>query len=93
MKTPFLNQLISAIAAGGISLASVAAWAGPDASQRQMQMQAAQAKNKLEEAKAAKGNERQMMMGEHMQMMQHMMEMGPHRGMREGGGQAPEETR
>lgn len=66
--------MISAIAICSIGFFSAPASAGPDESQKQMVKRVMQAKQKLQQAEAAKGEERHKLMGEHMQMMQENME-------------------
>jgi len=73
MKTQILNKMIATLAICGIGFLSASAIAGQDEFQRQMMQSALQAKQKLKEAEAAKGAERQKLMGEHMKMMQETM--------------------
>ena len=55
-------------------MASFSTMAMPDESQRQAIQHAAAAKHKLQQAEAAKGQERKSLMGEHMKMMQEVMD-------------------
>ena len=73
MKTQILNKMIATVAICGIGFLSASAIAGPDFFQQQMTQSVLQAKQKLKEAEAAKGAERQKLMGEHMKMMQETM--------------------
>lgn len=74
MKMQTINKMITTIAICGIGFMSVSAIAGQDELQRQMVQRIQQTKQKLKEAEAAKGVERQKLMGEHMKMMQENME-------------------
>ncbi len=74
MKNTVTHRLIAALAISGISLFSISAIAGQDEVQRLMTQRVMQAKQKLQQAEAAKGAERQKLMGEHMKMMQETME-------------------
>lgn len=67
------QKIIAAIALSTISLTSISAFAGPDEFQLQMMRKVQQAKQKLQQAEAAKGAERQKLMDEHMKMMQETM--------------------
>ena len=73
MKTPILNKLVAAAFIACLGFTATSAMAGPDENQRMIQQQVTQAKQKLKEAEAAKGAERQKLMGEHMKMMQGTM--------------------
>jgi len=53
---------------------SVAATAAPDEAQRQAIQKVTAAKQKLQQAEAAKGAQRKMLMGEHMKMMKEVMD-------------------
>lgn len=53
---------------------SVAATAAPDEAQRQAIQRITAAKQKLAQAEAAKGEQRKMLMGEHMKMMKENMD-------------------
>lgn len=67
------NTRRSIMAAVGLSLVSGASFAAPDEAQRQMILKAMQAKEKLRQAQAAQGAQRQSMMADHMKMMQMLM--------------------
>jgi hypothetical protein len=73
MKTPILNKLIATAFIACLGFTATSAMAGPDENQRMIQQRVMQAKQKLKEAEAAKGAERQKLMGEHMKMMQETM--------------------
>jgi 5-formaminoimidazole-4-carboxamide-1-beta-D-ribofuranosyl 5'-monophosphate synthetase len=64
--------LIAAMIA--VASASFSAYAGQDEAQRQMIVRAMAAKQKLQQAEAAKGEKRKMLMTEHMKMMKEMMD-------------------
>lgn len=85
MKKQMLNKLVATVFIASLGFAATAALAGPDFSQQQMIQQVMKAKQKLKEAEAAKGAERQKLMGEHMKMMQEsmkkMQDMTPKAGM------------
>lgn len=87
MKQQTINKMIATLAICGIGFLSASAIAGQDEFQRQLTQRVMQAKQKLEQAEAAKGPERQKLMGEHMQMMKENMEkcraMKPKAGMSE----------
>ena len=89
MNKSFINTLISAafIASFGFAVTSALAGPGPDFLQQKLNMQVLQAKQKLQQAQAAKGAEQQKLMGEHMQMLHDDMaacrEMKPKAGMTE----------
>jgi hypothetical protein len=74
MKKQTVFTLIATIVAYGIGLASLSAVAGPDEAQRQMVLKLHAAKQKLQQAEAAKGAKRQKLLDEHMKMMQETME-------------------
>lgn len=74
MKQQAISKIITTLAICSMGFLSASAMAGQDESQRQMTQQVMKAKQKLNEAEAAKGAERQKLMGEHMQMMQETME-------------------
>lgn len=65
------NLLIAAMIA--MASATFSATAGQDEAQRQMIQRAMAAKLKLQQAEAARGEERKALMTEHMKMMQGMM--------------------
>ncbi|MDP1848395.1 MAG: hypothetical protein Q8K79_11450 [Solirubrobacteraceae bacterium] len=85
MKQQTINKMIVTLAVCSIGFLSASAIAGQDEFQRQMTQSVLQAKQKLQQAEAAKGTERQKLMSEHMQMMRGMMEkmqaMKPNAGM------------
>ncbi len=74
MKKQPIHKMITAIAVCSIGFLSVSAGAGQDEFQRQMIQRVQQAKQKLQQAEAAKGSERQKLMEEHMRMMKETME-------------------
>ena len=74
MKKQPTHKTIATIAVCSIGFLSVSAVAAPDEFQRQMIQRVAQAKQKLQQAEAAKGAERQKLMEEHMKMMNETME-------------------
>lgn len=69
MNKQTINKMIAAVAICSIGFLSASAIAGQDEFQRQMTQRVLKAKQKLKQAEAAKGAERQKLMGEHMQMM------------------------
>ena len=69
MKSQFLVAVLIAMLG-----ASFYAMAAPDEAQRQMIQRAMEAKQKLQQAGAAKGAERQTLMAEHMKMMKDVMD-------------------
>lgn len=73
MKKQSIHKMIATIAVCSIGFLSVSAFAAPDEFQRQMTQRIMQAKQKLQQAEAAKGAERQKLMGEHMNMMKETM--------------------
>ncbi len=85
MKTPILNKLAATFFIVCLAFTATSAMAGPDENQRMIQQQVIQAKQKLQQAKAAKGVERQGLMEEHMKMMREtlgkMRAMKPKAGM------------
>lgn len=74
MQTPILNKLVTTAFIACLGFTATSTMAGPDEFQRQMTQQLMQSKQKLKEAEAAKGAERQKLMGEHMKMMKETME-------------------
>jgi len=66
-------KIVATVALCGIGIMSGVSYAGPDEFQRQMTQRILQAKQKLQQAEAAKGADRQKMMGEHMKMMKENM--------------------
>ncbi len=69
MKSRFVAAVM--IAMLGISFSAIA---GQDESQRQDVQRVMAAKQKLQQAEAAKGAERKALMGEHMKMMKEIMD-------------------
>jgi hypothetical protein len=80
MKTKFLVAVMLALLGTSFST-----WAGQDEAQRQMIQQVMAAKRKLQQAEAAKGEQRKVLMAEHMAMMKETMDkmaaMKPKEGM------------
>jgi len=74
MNKQTIHKMISTIAVCSVGFLSASAIAGPDEFQRQMNQRVMQAKQKMQQAEAAKGEERQKLMGEHMKMMKETME-------------------
>ncbi len=74
MKMQTINKMIATVAICSIGFLSASAMAGQDEFQRQMTQQVMKAKQKLKQAEAAQGAERQKLMGEHMKTMQETME-------------------
>jgi ABC-type bacteriocin/lantibiotic exporter with double-glycine peptidase domain len=74
MKKQTINKMLATIAVCSICFLSVSAIAAQDEVQRQITQRVMQSKQKLKEAEAATGTERQKLMGEHMKMMQETME-------------------
>jgi uncharacterized protein HemX len=74
MKKRIINKLIATafIASLGFTVTSAIA-GGPDIVQQQLNQQFTESQQKLKEAEAAKGAERQKLMGEHMKMMHEAM--------------------
>lgn len=70
MKSKILAVALIAL----LGSASLPAFAGQDESQRQAIARLAAAKQKLQQAEAAKGAERQALMSEHMKMMKEVMD-------------------
>ena len=75
MKTN-INKLIATIAICSIGFISSSAYArgGPDLDQLKMNQRLHQSQQKLEQAKAATGTERQTLIAEHMKLMQKCMD-------------------
>lgn len=73
MQKRAIRKIVAAIAFCSVGLLSAYAVAGQDESQRQMTQQLMKAKQKLKEAEAAKGAERQKLMADHMKMMNDTM--------------------
>lgn len=74
MKKQTIRNIVATVAVCSVGFLSASAFAGQDESQRQMVQQLTKAKQKLTEAEAAKGPDRQKLMGEHMKMMNEAME-------------------
>ncbi len=74
MKQQTIHKIIVTIAACSIGVIAFPSIAGQDESQRQMTQRVLKAKQMLKQAEAAKGLERQKLMGEHMKMMKENME-------------------
>jgi Flp pilus assembly protein TadB len=77
--------MIAIVAVSCISFLSTSAFAAQESFQRDITRQVQEAKQKLQQAEAAKGAERQKLMGEHMKMMRdtmnNMQTMKPKAGM------------
>ena len=88
MKKSIINTLITTVFIASLGFAATSAIArGADFEQQRLMVQVLQAKQKLQQAQAAKGDEQQKLMGEHMQMLHDDMaacrEMKPKAGMTE----------
>ena len=88
MKKSIINILITSAFIASLGFAATSAIArDPDFQQQRLMIQVLQAKQKLQQAEAAKGTEQQKLMGEHMQMLHDDMkacrEMKPKAGMTE----------
>lgn len=73
MKKQTIHKMIVIFAVCSLGFLSVSAIAGADENQRMLQQQIIKSRQKLQQAEAAKGPERQKLMGEHMKMMQETM--------------------
>lgn len=73
MKNKTIYKMIATLAVCSLSFLSISAIAAQDETQRQITQQVMQAKQKLKAAEAAKGAERNQLMGEHMKMMHNTM--------------------
>lgn len=73
MEKRILNKLIATAFIASLGLTVTSAMAGPDLIQQQLSRQFTESQQKLKEAEAAKGAERQKLMGEHMKMMHEAM--------------------
>lgn len=73
MNKQTIHKMITTFVVCSIGFLSASAIAAQDEFQRQMTQQVMKAKQKLKEAEAAKGAEREKLMGEHMKMMQENM--------------------
>lgn len=69
MKQRMLNKLVATVFIASLGFAATSAVAGPDFFQQQINQKLMQSKQKLKEAEAAKGAERQKLMEEHMKIM------------------------
>lgn len=67
------SKLITAVLLAFLTT-SFSAMAAPDEAQRQMMQRAAAAKQKLQQAQAAKGPEQKTLMAEHMKMMREVLD-------------------
>ena len=74
MKKRIANGFIVSVLVCSFGMISVLAWAGPDFQQRQLYQRIHHAEAKLKAAGSAKGEERQKLMSQHMQMMQEIMD-------------------
>ena len=88
MKKSIINTLITTVFIASLGFAATSAIArGPDFEQQRLMVQVLQARQKLQQAEAAKGTEQQKLMGEHIQMLHDDMvacrEMKPKAGMTE----------
>ena len=88
MKKSIINTLITTVFIASLGFAANTALArGTDFEQQRLMVQVLQARQKLQQAEAAKGTEQQKLMGEHMQMLHDDMkacrEMKPKAGMTE----------
>jgi len=73
MKQRMLNKLVATVFIASLGFAATSAVAGPDFFQQQINQKLMQSKQKLKEAEAAKGAERQKLMEEHMKIMRETM--------------------
>lgn len=73
MKTQNLNKLVATAFIACLGFVATSAMAGPDENQRMLQQQIMKSRQTLQQAEAAKGPDRQKLMGEHMKMMQETM--------------------
>lgn len=73
MNKQTIRNIIATVAVCSVGFLSASAMAGQDESQRQIIQQLTKSKQKLAEAEAAKGPERQKLMEEHMKMMNETM--------------------
>lgn len=73
MNKQTIRKTIATLAVCGVGFISAPAMAGPDFFQQQMTQRIMQAKQKLQQAEAAKGAERQKLMDEHMKMLHETM--------------------
>lgn len=73
MKQRMLNKLVATVFIASLGFAATSAIAGPDFFQQQINQRLIQSQQKLKEAEAAKGAERQKLMEEHMKIMRETM--------------------
>ena len=73
MKNQHIQKIVAIIVVTSFGFLSTPIFAGQDDNQRQLTQQVMKAKQKLKEAEAAKGAERQKLMGQHMKMMHETM--------------------
>jgi len=90
MNKTIINTLITTAFIASLGFAATSALAGQDYFQQQMTQRLMQSKQKLQQAEAAKGAERQKLMAEHMQMLQ--KNMGDCRNMKPKAGMSAQET-
>lgn len=84
------KKLITTLFIASLGFTATSVMAGPDFMQQQMTQRVMQAKQKLNEAEAAQGTERQKLMDEHMQMLHETM--GQCRNMMPKAGMSAKET-
>lgn len=90
MKKTLINTFITTAFIASLGFATTYAMAGQDYFQQQMTQRLMQSKQKLQQAQAAAGMERQKLMAEHMQMLQ--KNMGDCRNMKPKAGMTAKET-
>lgn len=73
MKQRMLNKLVATVFIASLGFAATSAIAGPDFFQQQINQRLIQSQQKLKEAEAAKGAERQKLMEDHMKIMRETM--------------------
>lgn len=87
MNKTLIHTLIGAVLITSLSFQTTLSLAGQDSMQQPLMMNVQKAKQKLQQAQAAKGEEQHKLMGEHMQMLHEDMaacrEMKPKAGMTE----------
>lgn len=74
MNKHTIHKMIAIVAVSCIGFLSAPAFAGQDSAQRDITQRVIQAKQKLQQAEAAKGAEHKKLLGEHMQMMKEDMD-------------------
>lgn len=77
MYNNIANKFITSLFIASLGLAANSAMAGPDFFQQQINQRVFQAKQKLQQAEAAKGTERQKLMDQMMQEHQAIMASAP----------------